>query len=107
MCIEHAPSQAETGTEGASKAWPRRQSSMCAAFSYYIHRFSLNSDFKTSKIKNGSSHTKARRDKEEVATILVDCAFKLHRDLGPGQLNAYAPIQSRVIHRKLGSFLLL
>jgi len=30
--------------------------------------------------------TKPRRDKEEVAAILVDCAFHLHRDLGPGLL---------------------
>lgn len=25
-------------------------------------------------------------DKEEIAAILVDCAFRLHRDLGPGLL---------------------
>jgi len=30
--------------------------------------------------------TKPRRDKEEVAAIIVDCAFHLHRDLGPGLL---------------------
>lgn len=30
--------------------------------------------------------TKARRNKEEIAAILVDCAFRLHRDLGPGLL---------------------
>ncbi|MFQ3670562.1 MAG: GxxExxY protein [Verrucomicrobiia bacterium] len=32
--------------------------------------------------------TKPRRDKEEVAAIVVDCAFQLHRDLGPGLLEA-------------------
>lgn len=30
--------------------------------------------------------TKTLRDKEEVAAIVVDCAFRLHRDLGPGWL---------------------
>jgi len=30
--------------------------------------------------------TKSRKDKEEIAAILVDCAFRLHRDLGPGLL---------------------
>jgi len=30
--------------------------------------------------------TKARKDKEAIAAILVDCAFRLHRDLGPGLL---------------------
>lgn len=30
--------------------------------------------------------TKPRKDKEEVAAIGVDCAFQLHRDLGPGLL---------------------
>lgn len=30
--------------------------------------------------------TKPRRDKEEVAAIIVDCAFHLHPDLGPGLL---------------------
>lgn len=30
--------------------------------------------------------TKARKDQEEVGRILVDCAFRLHRDLGPGLL---------------------
>ena len=32
------------------------------------------------------THTKARKEKEEMAAILVDCAFRLHRDLGPGLL---------------------
>jgi iron complex transport system substrate-binding protein len=34
---------------------------------------------------SGRSH-KPRKDKEEIAAILVDCAFRLHRDLGPGLL---------------------
>jgi len=30
--------------------------------------------------------TKPRRDKEEISAVVVDCAFRLHRDLGPGLL---------------------
>ncbi|MBM4152800.1 MAG: GxxExxY protein [Kiritimatiellaceae bacterium] len=30
--------------------------------------------------------TKPRKDKEEITAVLVDCAFRLHRDLGPGLL---------------------
>ncbi len=30
--------------------------------------------------------TKPQRDKEEVASTIVDCTFHLHRDLGPGLL---------------------
>ena len=30
--------------------------------------------------------TKTRKEKEEMAAILVDCAFRLHRDLRPGLL---------------------
>jgi len=37
-------------------------------------------------MKNAHEDTKARNDKEEIASILVDCAFRLHRDLGPGLL---------------------
>jgi len=34
--------------------------------------------------------TKARRGKEEISSIIVDCAFRLHCDLGPGLLeNVY------------------
>ena len=32
--------------------------------------------------------TKARRDKEEVSRIVVDCAFHLHKELGPGLLES-------------------
>ena len=32
--------------------------------------------------------TKARRDKEEVSNIVVDCAFHLHEELGPGLLES-------------------
>ena len=37
-------------------------------------------------LKDSHEDTKSRRDKEEMASILVDCAFRLHRDLGPGLL---------------------
>lgn len=37
-------------------------------------------------MKNSHEGTKPRRDKEEVAAIIVDCAYQLHRDLGPGLL---------------------
>ena len=37
-------------------------------------------------MKDSHEATKARRDKEEVAAIVVDCAYQLHRDLGPGLL---------------------
>ncbi len=37
-------------------------------------------------MKDSHEATKPRKDKEEIATILVDCAFRLHRDLGPGLL---------------------
>ena len=35
---------------------------------------------------NSHKDTKARRDKEAVAATIVDCAYNLHRDLGPGLL---------------------
>lgn len=37
-------------------------------------------------MNNSHEGTKPRKDKEEIAAILVDCAFRLHRDLGPGLL---------------------
>ena len=37
-------------------------------------------------MKDSQESTKPRKDKEEIAAILVDCAFRLHRDLGPGLL---------------------
>ena len=35
---------------------------------------------------NSHENTKTPRGKEEIAAIVVDCAFRLHRDLGPGLL---------------------
>lgn len=43
--------------------------------------------------------TKTRRDKEEVAAIIVDCAFHLHRDLGPGLLETvYEVVLAKLLH---------
>ena len=39
-------------------------------------------------MNDSADHNMARKDKEEIAAILVDCAFQLHRDLGPGLLEA-------------------
>ena len=40
-------------------------------------------------VPNGSHEDgSSRRDKEEIAAILVNCAFRLHRDLGPGLLES-------------------
>ncbi|HXA45065.1 MAG TPA: GxxExxY protein [Candidatus Angelobacter sp.] len=45
--------------------------------------------------------TKAQRDKEEVATIVVDCAFKLHRDLGPGLLESvYEVVLAKLLQER-------
>ncbi|MDD5350433.1 MAG: GxxExxY protein [Chthoniobacteraceae bacterium] len=35
---------------------------------------------------NSHEGTKARRDTEEISRIVVDCAFHLHKELGPGLL---------------------
>jgi iron complex transport system substrate-binding protein len=32
--------------------------------------------------------TKARRDKEELSRIVVDCGYRLHQELGPGLLES-------------------
>jgi iron complex transport system substrate-binding protein len=46
---------------------------------------------------------KARRDVEEIATIVVDCALNLHKDLGPGLLESvYETVLARILeHRGL------
>ena len=41
---------------------------------------------------------KARREKEEVASIIVDCGFQLHRDIGPGLLETvYEVVLARML----------
>lgn len=47
-----------------------------------------------------SSHedTKTQKGKEEVARVIVDCAFHLHRDLGPGLLETvYEVVLAKMI----------
>ena len=42
--------------------------------------------------------TKARKDKEKIAAAVVDCAFRLHRDLGPGLLETvYEVVLARLL----------
>jgi GxxExxY protein len=50
-----------------------------------------------------SSHedTKARRDKEELARIAVDCGLHLHRELGPGLLESvYETVLARLLQER-------
>jgi len=39
-------------------------------------------------MKISHEDTKTRRDKEVLSGIVVDCAYKLHRELGPGLLES-------------------
>ena len=52
--------------------------------------------------KNGSREdAKARRNIEELASIVVDCAFHLHSDLGPGLLETvYEAILTKLLEDK-------
>ena len=44
---------------------------------------------------------KARRDIEEVATIVVDSALQLHRDLGPGLLESvYEAVLAQILEKR-------
>jgi iron complex transport system substrate-binding protein len=43
----------------------------------------------------------AQRNKEEVASIIVDCAFQLHRDLGPGLLETvYEVVLAKLLQER-------
>ena len=45
--------------------------------------------------------TKPPRDKEAVTAIIVDCAFQLHRDLGPGLLETvYEVVLAKLIEER-------
>ena len=46
--------------------------------------------------------TKTRKDKEEIAAALVDCAYRLHRDLGPGLLETVYEVVLAKMLRDLG-----
>lgn len=51
--------------------------------------------------KASHEETKARRDKEEIAAMIVDCAFNLHRDLGPGLLETvYEVVLAKLIEER-------
>ena len=39
-------------------------------------------------MKNSHEDTKARRDKEELSRIVVDCGYRLHVEAGPGLLES-------------------
>ena len=43
-----------------------------------------------------------RKDKEEIAAALVDCAYRLHRDLGPGLLETVYEVVLAKMLRDLG-----
>ena len=46
--------------------------------------------------------TKPRKDKEEIAAAVVDCAYRLHRDLGPGWLETVYEVVLAKMLRDLG-----
>lgn len=50
---------------------------------------------------NSREGAKARRDVEEVAAIVIDCALKLHKDLGPGLLESvYEAVLAKVLEQR-------
>lgn len=45
--------------------------------------------------------TKARRDKEELSRIVVDCAFRMHVEIGPGLLESvYEAVLEKLLLEK-------
>ena len=45
--------------------------------------------------------TKARRDREEVSRIIVDCGFQLHKELGPGLLESvYEVVLAKMLEQQ-------
>jgi GxxExxY protein len=45
--------------------------------------------------------TKARRDKEELSRIVVDCAFRMHVEIGPGLLESvYEAVLDKLLQEK-------
>jgi len=52
-------------------------------------------------MKGSREDSKARRDVEEVATIVVDTALQLHRDLGPGLLETvYEAVLAKMLESR-------
>jgi len=53
--------------------------------------------------KQGISHesTKPRRDKEELSRIVVDCAYRMHVEIGPGLLESvYEAVLEKLLLEK-------
>lgn len=45
--------------------------------------------------------TKARRDKEELSRIVVDCAYRMHVEIGPGLLESvYEAVLEKLLREK-------
>ena len=45
--------------------------------------------------------TNARRDKEQLAKIAVDCGFRIHKELGPGLLESvYEVVLAKLLERE-------
>jgi len=53
-------------------------------------------------MKGSHEDTKARRwEREEVATVVVDCGFRLHQELGPGLLESvYEVVLAKMIEER-------
>jgi iron complex transport system substrate-binding protein len=50
---------------------------------------------------NSHEATKARRDKEDLARIAVDCGYRLHKELGPGLLESvYEVVLAKLLERE-------
>ncbi|MDD5262975.1 MAG: GxxExxY protein [Methylacidiphilales bacterium] len=52
-------------------------------------------------MKTSHEDTKSRKDKECISRVIVDCAFRLHRDLGPGLLESvYEVVLAKLIEEQ-------
>jgi len=53
------------------------------------------------KTSDSREVAKAQSDIEEIASIVIDCAFQLHKDLGPGLLESvYEVILAKIISER-------
>lgn len=51
--------------------------------------------------RDSHEDTKPRRDKEELARIVVDCGFRLHKELGPGLYeNVYEVVLQKMLENE-------
>ena len=52
-------------------------------------------------MKNSHEDTKARRDKEELSRIVVDCGYRLHVEAGPGLLESvYEVVLAKMLEQQ-------